>query len=90
MNKDEGEVEPTAEAGEITAADAAAPAAASQTPAAAPPQPTEEGATQAPPSEVEKEGKDSIQEAVDRTNASKSGQIGSLEGEPEEASKRAD
>lgn len=88
VNKAEGEVEPTAEAAE-TAADATAPEAAAKLPSAAPQQAVEEekAATRASLSAAEADVKDTIQDAVDRTNASKSGQIGSLEGETKESSK---
>ena len=76
MNKAEGEVEPSTE----PAADASTPEAATNIPSAAPPQVTEEE-TKAAGESLPAAEKDSIQDAVDKTHASKEGKIGSLDTE---------
>ncbi|RJE26981.1 hypothetical protein PHISCL_00682 [Aspergillus sclerotialis] len=76
VNKAEGEVEPSTE----TAADASTPEAAAKIPSAAPPQVTEEE-TKAAGESLTAAEKDSVQDAVDKTSASKEGKIGSLDTE---------
>lgn len=83
VNKAEGEVESSAEATEATA-----PEATAKTPSAAP-QAAEETKEEAKAAEPlpEAEKDTTIQDTVDKTQASKTGHIGSVDGEPEGSSK---